>query len=114
MIYVLLLENVVTHKQVYFIGYSPVKYDDIDLILHFTETNIMTSTNYYFNKIIDWIEGDENEILEVILEYIKKYDLNDSVGRYNIIWDKRIVCNEAFYLRIKQIKQLKNNGNPFL
>lgn len=114
MIYVLLLQNVMTQKQVYFIGYSEMKLTDVDLMLHFMNTNIMTSTNYYFIQLVQWIVGDENEILEVILEYINKYDLNDSVGKYNILWDKQIVCNEVFYLRIKQIKQLKNNGNPFL
>lgn len=114
MIYVLLLENVATQKQVYFIGNSPTKYDDIDLMLHFTENNIMTATNYYFIKLIEWIEGDDDDILEIIIEYVKKYGLNDSHGRYNIIWDKKVVGNEVFDICIKQINKLKNNGNPFL
>jgi len=111
MIYVLLLENVVTHKQVYFIDYSPIKYDDIDLMLHFTETNIMTSTNYYFIKLIEWIEGDDNDTIKVVLEYINNYGLNDSHGRYNVIWNNKIINNDILY---SQIKQRKINSNPFL
>lgn len=111
MIYVLLLENVITQKRVHFIGHSPVQYDDIDLLIYFTENNLMTSVNYNYIETVQWFEGDEKEALDIILRYIDMYGRNDQFGRYNVIWDSNIVCDEIFYMRIKQIQR---NGNPFL
>ena len=112
MIYVLLLENVATQKQVYFIGNAPIKYDDGNLLVHFIDTNIMTCVNYNFLETIEWREDDvENETLEVILEYINKFGRNDEHGRYNVIWDSKIICNAIFYARIKQLQRYRN---PFL
>lgn len=112
MIYILLLENIMTKKQVYFIGNAPRYYNDIDLITHFMETNIMTSVNYNMLQTIEWREEyDINETQEVILQYIDAFGLQDEFGRYNVIWDSKIFCNEAFYLRIKQLSRYKN---PFL
>jgi hypothetical protein len=112
MIYVLLLENVITKKQVYFIGNAPEQYDDLDIIIYFMETNIMTSVNYNVIQTVEWRDDDdENETQEVILQYIDFFGKQDEFGRYNVIWDSKIVCNEIFYLRVKQ---LQKNGNPFL
>ena len=112
MIYISLLENVMTKKQVYFIGNAPRYYNDIDLITHFMETNIMTSVNYNMLQTVEWREEyDVNQTQDVILQYINAFGHQDEFGRYNVIWDNKIVCNEVFYLRIKQLNRYKN---PFL
>lgn len=111
MIYVILLENVVTRKQVYYIGRSPDNSDDSDIIIHFMDSNTMTPINYRIIRIIDKRNEINYTMTDVILEYVKHHGLNDSLGRYNILWDPNCVNNDKIYQRIQKILR---NGNPFI